>query len=138
MAIKLSHIAGAQRLSKKATTEGLSVLGIGARQGGQDPTGRPCGDTTLQDGIEEILRKGLHEGNSPADPTQVPADSPGDIAQRATETALKLFNQCGLLDGVEVALLGAGKDPDEGLIFLTGPDLGQYRVAAQPPQGFHA
>ena len=62
MAVKLGQIATGQRLGKKTTAQQLSMLSVGARQGCEDTAGSPCGDMTLADGIEHILRKGLDEG----------------------------------------------------------------------------
>jgi hypothetical protein len=92
---------------------------------------------TASDRIQNLIRQGTDQRQSPAYPTLILAQKAGDFILRKPIPLVKLSNQRGLLQGLPTSLLLSDQGLKQGLRLPAKPDFGQDRVFSRTSQSFH-
>jgi len=131
------QLPGAQRFALQGSEQPLGMVAVGARQRGQHPGGRPSGQLAPADSDKQRLGQVLHQGQTAADPTDIPAALPRHLPLGKRELRDQLPNDGAFLDRLPGACLNADQDDQQGLGEGAIPHLHLGGVARQPAQGLN-
>ncbi len=127
---------GRQRLLLDVLEQRTGVVAVGARQWRQDARGRPDRDPPLTDLFEQILGQGLDQTRTPAHPTDIAPDPPGDRLPGMARG--ELLDQRRLLDRLPSPIRPARQTPEQRLIDGTRPHVRPDQVSTQVLQRLQA
>ena len=111
------------------------MLGVGARQRGQHPRGRPGGELALAHRREHRLGQTTDQFQAAADPTDIAPTAPGDLALGKALAVDQLAQQQGFLDGGKGPPVAAGEHRKQGLGQIAVPGFDGGGVMPEPAQG---
>ena len=112
-----------------------SMLGVGARQRGQHPRGRPGGDRSLAHGRQQCIRQRAHQSQPSADPTDIATRAPSDLALGQPLAVNQFAQQQRFFQGRKRPRVGTREDPQQGLGQIARPGFHTCGVAPEPAQG---
>jgi hypothetical protein len=132
------QISCGQGLFEQGLGQPDCMILVGACQGRQDPTSRPCGDMALAQGVQDFFGQVVDQGQSPADPAGIAPQSPGHLSHAPFETARQVPDQKPLLHGLPLALLAFAQDHGQHVGFAFLPDIGAHDVHPEYSDGLQA
>ena len=132
------QISCGQRLFDQGAGQPDSMILVGACQGRQDPTSRPCGDMALAQGVQDLFGQVVDQGQAPADPAGIASQFPGHLSHAPFETARQVPDQKSLFHGLPLALLTLAQDHGQHVGFAFLPDIGAHDVHPEYFDGLQA
>ena len=115
MLVPAVQLTGCQRFTVQAGDQRLGMFGVGARQRGQHPGGRPSGKLTAEDGAQYFFRQTLHQTQAPIDPTDISTNLPGHFPLRKFESRDQFSYERTFLNRLPGAPLNAYQNDQQGL-----------------------
>ncbi len=110
------------------------MLGVGARQRGQHARRSPGGEIALAHRCEQHLGQRADELQAPADPTDIAATAPSDLALGEPLAVDQFAQQERFFQGRKRPRVGARQDRQQGLGEITRPGLHARGIAPEPAQ----
>ena len=111
------------------------MLGVGARQRGQHPRGRPSAELALAHRREHRLGQTTDQFQAAADPTDIAPTAPGDLALGKALAVDQLAQQQGFFQGRKRLSAGLREQPQQRLGEIARPGLHTRGVTPEPAQG---
>lgn len=125
---KIGEVPGRYMFPADPAAKRRGMIGVGARQRCQHarcgPARKPSGFYRLQD----LFREGFKEVKASCHPARVPAKPAGNLSLGHLVAIDKMPHKGGLLHHVPSSLTAGREHPNQCLILLAAPLLGQDRV----------
>lgn len=133
-----AQLAGGQGLALQRGQQDKRLLGVGARQRGQNPHRGPGGELTGTHGGEHRLGQVLEQRQAPTDPAHIAARSVRHLAPGKPTWPDQLANNGAFLDRLPGAPLNPDQDQQQGLRQRALPQLHPSGITRQAAQGLDA
>jgi len=133
-----TQLAGGQGVALQGGEQDLRLLGVGARQRGQNPHRGPGGELTGAHGGKHRLGQLLEQRQATADPAHIPARLPRHLALGKPTWPDQLAHDGAFLDRLPGAPLNPYQDQQQGLRQRARPQLHPGGIARQTAQGLEA
>ncbi len=132
------QISCGQGLFDQSAGQPDCMILVGACQGRQDPTSRPCGDMALAQGVEDFFGQVVDQGQAPADPAGISSQFPGHLSHAPFKAVRQVLDQKPLFHGLPLALLAFAQDHGQHVGFAFLPDIGAHDVHPEYFDGLQA
>lgn len=128
------QLARGQGVRAQGSEQRVRMLGVGARQRGEDAHRRPARESACAHRFEQLIRQRAEQLQAPVHPAHVTPGAPRQLVLGQPGVVGQLAQQQRLLQRCDGARLGGGQQAPERLGQRAVPQLYPHRIAAQAVQ----